>query len=395
MNLRIGSMLVAVLFCSTIVMAEDHVVESGRPWPGTDVVKPGDRLLLVPGMHPSVTLRGYRGTPEAPIIIDSVDQESPAIIGGGQWTMDLQECDHITIGTLLLTGGIEGCLRIHGTRERPSRQITVQGSYLAKPGQARGSADGIDARFVDGLGIMGVRIDHWQQAAITLSDCDSILMLNVICGANLESKIGLEIGSNVRKVDAQHFVAENIRGVGVLIATNPKTTEAAGAQSDETRYAAEDIRLLRCSFVKTDLPITVGSANNVMIRQCMFFEPSSCILGFRKTIAPFSPASNITFERNLSNWSVGGLQRFLCNAEDAQDLIFGENLWWSQEMPEAVKYLGPLPGDANERQVYDVDPRLTPRTLAPQTGNAVEFGPRSPKVDTGKKDPAITPPGPE
>ena len=395
MNVRPLLMLVALLLCSTIVMAEDHVVESGLPWPGTDVVKPGDRLLLTPGMHPSVILKGYRGTPEAPIVIDSVDQESPAIIGGGQWTMDLQECDHITIGTLLLTGGLEGGLRIHGTRERPSRQMRVQGSYIAKPGQARGTANGIDARFVEGLFIMGVRIDHWERAAITARDCEGIQLVNVVCGANLDSKIGLELGSNIRKVDAQHFVAENIRGPGVMIATSPNPTAPSSSDPKEVRHAAQDIRLLRCSFVKTDLPITIGSGQNVLISRCMFFEPSSCILGFRKTNASFSPASNITFEHNLTSWSVGELRRFICNAEDARDVTFGENLWWSQEMPEAVEYLGPLPGDANARQTYDLDPQLTPRSLAPRTENAIRFGPRSPKVDTGQKDPAITPPGPE
>ena len=395
MNLRMPLMFLALLLCSTIVMAEDHVVESGLPWPGTDVVKPGDRLLLTPGMHPSVILKEYRGAPGAPIVIDSVDQQSPAIIGGGQWTMDLQECDHITIGTLLLTGGLEGCLRIHGTAERPSRQITVQGSYLAKPGSSLGSANGIDARFVNGLFLMGVRIDHWERAAITASDCEGILMANVICGGNLNSKMGLELRSNIRKVDAQHFVAENIRGPGVMIAATPKPIQATGSDPSEARHAAEDIRLLRCSFVKTDLPITIGSARNVLIDHCLFFEPSSCILSFRKTSAPFSPASEITFANNLTNWSVGGLRRFLCNVEDAKDVTFGENLWWSQEMPEAVEYLGPLPGDADDRQVYDLDPQLTPRTLNPQTEKAIKFGPRSPKADTGKKDPAITSPGPE
>ena len=76
-------------------------------------------------------------------------------------------------------------------------------------------------------------------------------------------------------------------------------------------------------------------------------------------------------------------------------MTFGENLWWSQEMPEAVEYLGPLPGDADDRQIYDVDPQLTPRSLEPRTEKAIRFGPRSPKGDTGKKDPAITSPGPE
>ena len=50
--------------------AEDFVVAPGEPWPKPEEISAGDRILFTPGAHAAKSLRGLRGTAEAPIVID-------------------------------------------------------------------------------------------------------------------------------------------------------------------------------------------------------------------------------------------------------------------------------------------------------------------------------------
>ena len=119
------------------------------------------------------------------------------------------------------------------------------------------------------------------------------------------------------------------------------------------------------------------------------------MLAFEKPPAGLAPATGVAFSRNLVNWQVGQLKSFLCTSNLTGELSFGPNLWWSSEMPEAADYLGPLPGDADSRQIYNLDPNLTPRSLQPRAPLARDFGPYGPLPGERRKSPRDNPTGPE
>ncbi|MCH2161537.1 MAG: hypothetical protein MK085_06645 [Phycisphaerales bacterium] len=386
--------LLGVVLTSPWARGEDHVVETRAPWPTPAQVKPGDRILLAPGLHPAQVLRRYKGTQELPIRIDSIDQSAPAIVGGGTWPLDLVECDHLLVGTIMVTSGLEGGIRIQGTPEAPSTNVRLIGTYLAQPGRKPGVSNAIQASFVDSLVLESVQIDAWKRAAIRLDDAQRVFMQNVIMGAKMDSQIGVDIGRNVKDVNIRHLFVEHLRGAGVQVSTDnaPSVVQGEAANQEDVRWQSERIYLDRCSFIKTRHPIVIGNARSVNITRNLFLDPTSCVMALRKLPEPFGPPTDIRFDKNLIQWEVGELGAFLCSAEDAGNLAIGENLWWSQEMPDAVEYLGPLPGDADSRQIYHLDPKLTPRGLAPRAPLARQFGPYAGiEGTTGTKSPGDNP----
>ena len=109
-------------------------------------------------------------------------------------------------------------------------------------------------------------------------------------------------------------------------------------------------------------------SKNLAITRSTIFEPVRCAVSFS------APASSVTIAQNLILWKPGALETLVCGLDHATKLTLGPNLWWSLEMPEAMAVFGPLPGDAGERQIYDLDPVLDPRSLSPTIDPAKAFG---------------------
>ena len=364
--------------------AEDFVVAPGEPWPKQEEVSPGDRILFTPGAHPAKTLRGLRGTAEAPIMIDSVDLTQPAMFIGGDYSLDLIECAHLDVGTFLYFGSEVGGIRITGTPQQPSVGIRFHHGYIVKPGRDKTSRDGIVAKWVKDFTVEAMEIDAWGQAAFNISEANNLLIRNVKLSGTLESQFGVLLSENVRSA--------KIQKVAVLYASASAFqlgVDCFTAEKEPSRWALSDVQIGGCMAIECDLPIAVGSVEKLNIEHCTFFQPVSCAVAFRSSLPPFSPSRDVTFSGNLIVWEVGTLARFLCTPENTKSLSIGSNVWWSQEMPEGAGYLGPLPGEADQQQVYDVDPKIVERTLQPMNKAAEGYGHTSWRP---QKTPPVSPP---
>ena len=49
---------------------------------------------------------------------------------------------------------------------------------------------------------------------------------------------------------------------------------------------------------------------------------------------------------------------------DASKLTLGANLFWSEELPQAMKILGTMPGSLLSPQITNVDPKIDTRGVA-------------------------------
>ena len=101
---------VAILVCTT-VWTQAHAAQlHGNPETYRAVLerlKPGDNLLLEPGMYrQGMPLHGLRGTQSQPITIRGPDNSSPAIFIGriGHNTISLSNTAHVRISSLVLDG---------------------------------------------------------------------------------------------------------------------------------------------------------------------------------------------------------------------------------------------------------------------------------------------------
>lgn len=348
--MRVAVLLVAVA-CAPIVVAEDFVVAPGEPWPHTSTtLKPGDRVYLAPGAHRAQTLTSIVGTLEAPIEFRSADATQPATIIGGDVSLSLLGCSHVSIGPMLLAAGEIGGISIVGSPDAPSVGITVRGVVLARPGLRSGRGSGITATNVRDLTIERVRIESWADASIMLNHATNVSIVGTATIAAKESKRGFVLTGASANISIERSIVEAIKGPGVWI--------------DDTIH----VTVSGCVFAKCTHPLELGRCSDVSIAFNTFFNPVDHPISF------FGSASNITLESNLFAWKPGSITSLLHNAALATSITFAANLWWSPEMPEALDSLGAFPGEQTAPQRTDVDPALDPRALSPRNPKAQMFG---------------------
>ena len=363
-------LVLAVFILASTTHAKDYLVAPGEAWPYPEGgYEPGDRIFLAPGAHRAPILSGIRGTAESPIMIDSADQTQPAMFIGGEYSLQLQRCDHLDVGMFLFMGSEVGGIRIIGTAEQPSTGIRIHDGYIAKPGRDQATRSGIIAKWVDGLTIESMQIDSWGYSAISIADTRNLHIKTVKMTGSIESRFGIILAENVHDARIEEAIVMYTSESGIQLGTNLRNKD-----DDTLRWAVSNVTIGGCVLIKCMLPIDVGSVRNLLIDHCTLFQPKSCAVGFRESAAPLKASKDVEFIGNLIAWEVGLLGRFLCTPQNTEDLSIGTNLWWSAEMPEGAKYLGPLPGSADERQVYNVDPNLIERTLLPQAQEAKGFG---------------------
>ena len=373
---RLSILLLVLMGLAPVQMAfaKDYLIAPGEPMPTPEGgLAPGDRILFAPGAYPPPILGAMRGTAENPIVLDSVDKTQPAMFIGGDYSLQLLNCDHIEVGTFAYISSNVGGIRILGSPEDPCTGIRLRSGYIAKPGRDQNARDGIFARWVEGLTIEGMKIDHWKLAAINIANARNVTIQNLTLTGNLDSQFGVLLGDNVAGCNIERTVVMYASAAGFQIGVDP-IVEIPVFEETLIRWANSDLLIGGCVTINCPVPIAVGSVNNLLIDQCTLFKPVSCAVAFRNAQAPFAQSKAVTFQGNLITWEVGQLRNFLCSPQWTQDLSIGRNLWWSHEMPEGAAYLGPLPGDADKRQVYNVDPKLVERTLLPETEEAKTFG---------------------
>lgn len=363
--------------------AKDFIIAPGEAWPNPEqTIAPGDRILLTPGAHAAKVVRELRGTAEAPIVIDSVDQTKPAMLIGGDYSLDLIQCAHINIGSMLYLGSTLAAIRVTGTPENPSKGIRIKKGSISKPTPDATAYTGIIGRWVDSFTIEAMLITDCIRASIDVSNAHDLIIRDMSLAGSFQSQCGIVLGNNVHRATLENISIQNATVSGVQLGVNPVHVE-----KENPLFAVSDIVIQGCISYKCNIPIEIGSVEKLKIEHCTLFNPISCAVAFKSSLPPYAPAKEITFSGNLITWVVGTLTRFICNPDFVEELTIDSNLWWSEEMPEAAEYLGPLPGLAHDRQIYDVDPKLQQSKLNPVTPAAQAYGHTAMKLRKNRRTP--------
>ena len=353
---------------STDIYGENFMVAPGEPWPHTtQSISPGDTIYIAAGNHGPQVLNGLKGTAEQPIRIAPADPELPGTLFGGEWSLDVVDCQHVHIESLLFIANTQGGIRISGSPQQPSRGIRITGGYVARPGRPPGERIGIMARHTEDLSIDGTRVDAWGRAAVTVHDSKRVRINNVNGLPKMDARFGIELNTNVEDVEITDLKIQQLRGTGVRIGNLEKSLRTPATRS-------KNISINRCWFMDCDIAVSIANAENVRIDYCLLLDQTKCCVEIL-TSEDSEPPTNISMSWNTIQWEVGGISSFFCNVEKAHTFTLNPNLWWSQEMPEAAEYLGPFPKDYADQQVVTVDPKLTPRTLKQMNPKSFRFGP--------------------
>lgn len=365
---RMIRVLALVFLTNPAVAATDHVMAPGESWPPATEVKPGDRILLTPGIHQNVGPLILSGTPDRPIRIASVDPTQPSALVGDAWSLDIRGASNLEITSLMVISGASGAVRIRGGDDAPSRNIELR-SLLITPTPGILVPVGIDAEGVRGLDLLDIRVTLWQRAAIELRDTSDVRLARLTLQGDRRASTGIRLNDRVQDTRIEKSALLVIGGSGIAagVPTSPPP-EASASQA-----AVDDLVVEACIFERVAIPVTIGSAKKVRIDRCTIVEPSAAVFELRRTGERWRSATNVRVAGNLVTWKVNGLARLFIDDQPDASIEFGPNLWWAATMPTALQWLGGFPEDA-AAQVIDVDPRLIPRSYRPLQAEAIGYG---------------------
>lgn len=348
---------------SIVVMPGDSWDRDGSSLP------PGSVVRLAPGIHRPAVWRAVQGTPEAPIVLrfeaSSADGAGgqAGIIVGGEVGLELLDCRHVRVESLVVIGPT-----VAGIRLRGGESLSLRSVLLARLGPDD-QADGIDAEGVSDLRVQGVRIDGWSDAAIDLRDVRDadVRQLELLAMSGRRNGVGIRLAGRLEGVRVEDAV---IRGVPVGVELDGVETveDAAAPASPSPSPLGVVIRDLLLD--RPAIGLEIRSPNGVLIERSTMVDPEVAV-----RLPDGASPRMVRLVRNLVVWQPSRLRAFGEVAASArpEGITWGESLWWSAELPTALAILGSIPGTLEVPPRHAPDPKIDVRGIPSET-LAAEFG---------------------
>ena len=124
--------VVAALAVTSAAHATQHLVRAGHPWDRlANQVKPGDEIILMPGVHRPTTLTGLTGTKDAPIVIRGLDPKAPVTIEAERYGLRLRDPYGVRLANLRIVGARINGIIIEDTRADVVEATAVRDRILS------------------------------------------------------------------------------------------------------------------------------------------------------------------------------------------------------------------------------------------------------------------------
>lgn len=349
----------AVAPTSVIVMPGDSWDRDGASLPAGSVVR------LAPGIHRPAVWRSVHGRPDAPVVLRFEGSGGQAgVIVGGEVGLELIDCRHVRIESLVVIGPT-----VAGIRLRGGEAISLRTVLLARLGpDAR--ADAMDVEGVSGLRVQGVRIDGWQDAAIDLRDARDaeFRQLELLAMTGRRNEVGIRLAGRLEGVLVEDAV---IRAVQVGVELDGVTLDGVETTPDATSpMPAPGVVIRDVLLDRPAVGLEIRSPSGVLVERSTMVDPEVAV-----RLAEGASPRAVRLLRNLVVWQPSRLRAFGEVAASArpEGITWGESLWWSAELPTALSILGAIPGTLEEPPRYGPDPKLDARGI-PSEPAAAEFG---------------------
>lgn len=403
------SLAIAPAMLTAIACAEIYTFEPGDEWAkiGSKLVA-GDEIVLLEGTHVPAQFENLAGAPGKPIVIRPSDKTPFAEIAAKREGLRLTNCRHVRVERLHIKGARRAGIVIDSIGGTRSEDIAIHDSIIAgvsglveQAGVLVISTDGVDIRRTRIENCAGSMLRFENSSSITcerlqvrtldafacatallfLGDIDRVDVNDAIVSGRFET--GLSLGAKdapraPREVRDPVPLKPELPGAESAAppstkpsATQPPTTEPRRVLCSNATFA--NILLSGC-----ERAIEIGSCDSVLISASTVVDPIEEVI---RLVAPpegkAPPA--LRFRENIVAWQPRGLRRFIDAPEglDASGLVFGPNLWWSKELPDALPLLGPAEnpfvGTLDTPQTTTIDPALDANGK-PATENAKLFG---------------------
>lgn len=349
--------------------AEVHRVRPGTAWEGlASIAKPGDEIVLEPGVHLPARLVDLAGEPGRPIVIRAQDARSMAEIHGGSRGLELVRPVEVKVLNVFVRESKGEGILVAGDARAPARRVILQNCLLSRCGVASRRAA---VRFsnVEGLTFADSRVQAFEDAAIDIEGSREVRIerIQVIGEAKGEGRIAIRIGGTSEGITLDRI------GIGPAINTAfaiGLAVPGGTARAGDAPLAAR-ITIRNGIVDRNEVVVRIGSARDVDIRRNTILDPLDTAILILPPPEGHPAASGIRFHGNLVSWMPNTLKRLTALGEGFRgtpEVEFGANLWHSKELPAALPLLGRWEGRVVEPQVTDLDPRLdnyaTPREPA-------------------------------
>jgi hypothetical protein len=354
--------------------AEIHRVPAGTAWDGIAAkARPGDEIVLEPGVHLPARIEGLAGEAGRPIVIRARDEQSLAEIRGGTRGLELVGPSHVEVRNIFLRDTAEEGILVTGDAAAPARGILVRNVLLARCGAAR-RTPAIRLSGVEGFTLADSRVQGFEDAAVAVEGAREVRLerLQVIAEAAGRERTAVRIGAGSAGVTIDRI------GIGPSI----QTAFAIGTGRPADPAAAPDVPLaarvsVRNALVdRNEVFAALGSAREVDLCRNTIIDPLDTALRLEAPPAGRPGLAAVHFRENLIAWTPNSLQRFTAREpglEGTPDVEFGTNLWHSAELPAALSLLGGWEGRVTGPQRTDLDPRLD-NAYQPREPAAKAFG---------------------
>jgi len=386
-----------------------HLVEPGKDWSTlVSKVRPGDEILLMPGTHSSVTLRGLRGTAEQPITIRGIDPDDPPRLRGPKPALTLINAEHVVLEHFVIVDCAATAVVIarepdqpqpetESETNQPGSDAPVRSSRPDKRGpvvlrhfQVRRIGPDDAARAVVISNTSKVTLEQWSfeswsgQAVHVFHSSDIAIERCTFTG---DDEFGPDLAiqvyggsrdvmiSQCRFTDAGRTTAVMLGGRTALREFDriwPKSPSHAPVAE------ASQCDVVDSVFVNQPCPIVLAHADRCEVRFCTIVRPKRFVVAMLNTHGAdgrFMAVNRPTLDSNLITWRGGELTGVLLvdQANRHTELVLRSNLWWSDEPAERRRTMIPTNARESWPQLVNVDPRLDEQHR-PHSDEATMYG---------------------
>jgi len=373
----------AMLVCTPCADAKQHLVRAGTDWKRiAERAEPGDEIILMPGRHLSVSLSGLSGTADRPIIIRGVDPANPVEIDCDLYGIRLQNCSHLRLRHLSITGARIAGILIEGDIDSElgtshSRDIHLQDVHIHETGPS-GQRHAIHLRAVDSVRISACIIRGWGGSGIEAVAVRDLLVEDcVIEGTETCTQTqGIRLRAGTKRAIIRGTTIRHAGEHGIMIGGASRDQEFRSAPATEAEHDSilevADVEITDCFLEGSRCACALAHAARIRIHRNTILRPRQVVLSVRRDRQPPNAGDPFAchFGENIIAWHPGDLEALLHLGRDASPdgIELTQNLWWREGAPvarpapdssgEAALQLGPWPGRAIFPQLFDPDPRL-------------------------------------
>lgn len=394
LDVMIGALAACLLVAVPSLHARQFLISEGEDWTYVaNEAKPGDEIILMPGVHVAVSLENLHGSAKAPITIRALDESHSATIEAKRIGLELVNPRFVIVQDVIITGAtINGLVIKPGSTRNPA---TTPPSGEAEESEAASTPPGptsitlrrvrIEKTGPEGLrhaavitGVDSLRLDQcvfdgWGGCAVELRASSNVRIEHcTFTGRDDHSQMwGIRARSDCDLVSVNRCTFTRAAATCIQFGGKTELNElvlpAGPTPEPASLYQVSRSSIQHCLFVDSFCPVHFGNVDGITMRYNTVVRPKPWIISVVDDDDPtvLAPSRNILIGENIFVFDPAALTK-LSNIglpADVTVLRLEENLWWGGELYDANSPLGMPPGEHVLPQTLDVDPQLDEKHL--------------------------------